>query len=104
VIGTNWKGRSVDFKMIDILRASMLVVCGLRMIYSLILATQTRKIFYLPDTKLGDKWQVVQTFDHRHLYNVSQSDSPHYNAPAYQEDECFEVDGQRQAVSDNTYE
>jgi hypothetical protein len=30
--------------------------------------------------------------------------SPHYNSPAYQEDECFEVDGQRQAVSDNTYE
>jgi hypothetical protein len=45
----------------------------------------------------------VQTFDHRHLYNVSESDSPHYNAPAYQEDECFEVDGQREAVSDNTY-
>jgi hypothetical protein len=71
---------------------------------SLILATQARKIFYLPDTKLGDKWQVVQTFDHRHLYNVSESDSPQYNAPAYQEDECFEDDGRRQAVSDNTYE
>jgi hypothetical protein len=71
---------------------------------SLIFATQARRIFYLPDTKMGDKWQVVQTFDHRHLYNVNESDSPHYNAPAYQEDECFEVDGQRQTVSDNTYE
>jgi hypothetical protein len=71
---------------------------------SLILATQARKIFYLLDTKLGDKWQVVQTFDHRHLYNVSETDSPQYNAPAYQEDECFEADGGRRAVSDNTYE
>jgi hypothetical protein len=71
---------------------------------SLILATQARKIFYLPDTKFGDKWQVVQTFDHRHLYNVSETDSPQYNARAYQEDECLEDDGGRQAVSDKTYD
>jgi hypothetical protein len=68
------------------------------------LATQARKIFYLPDTKLGEKWQAVQTFDHRYFYNVSESDSPQYNGPTYQEHECFEDDGRRQAVSDNTYE
>ncbi|XP_039778099.1 uncharacterized protein LOC120645374 [Panicum virgatum] len=62
---------------------------------SLILATQARKVFYLPDTKLGDNWQVVQTFNHRHLYNVSETESAQYNAPAYQEDECCE-DEQRQ--------
>lgn len=40
---------------------------------SLILATQARKVFYLPDTRFGNNWQVVQTFDHRHLYNVSEN-------------------------------
>jgi hypothetical protein len=37
-----------------------------------ILATHARKVFYLPDTRLGENWQVVQIFDHMHLYNVSQ--------------------------------
>lgn len=55
---------------------------------SLILATQTRKVFYLPNTKLGENWQVVQTYDHRYLYNVRETESVQYNAPAYQEDEC----------------
>jgi hypothetical protein len=36
-----------------------------------ILATQARKVFYLPDTRFGKNWQVVDRFEHRHLYNVS---------------------------------
>lgn len=69
-----------------------------------ILATHARKIFYLPDTRLGPKWQVVQTFDHRHLYNVSQTEAAPYSAPAYQEDECCEEEGVRKGVSDITYD
>ncbi|CAN6325799.1 unnamed protein product [Urochloa humidicola] len=66
-----------------------------------ILATQARKVFYLPDTKLGKNWQVVQTFDHRHLYNVGETEGAQFNSPAYQEDECFDEQGIRQAISDN---
>jgi hypothetical protein len=68
---------------------------------SLILATQFRKVFYLPDTKFGKNWQAVQTFDHRHLYNVRETTVP-FNGPAYQEDECCEDEGRRQVVSDFT--
>jgi len=71
---------------------------------SLILATQARKVFYLPDTKWGNNWQVVQTFDHRHIYNVNECDASQFNAAAYQEDECCEEDGRRQAISDNAYD
>ena len=66
---------------------------------SLILATQAMKVFYLPDTKLGDNWQVVQTFDHRHLYNVSETESAQYNAPAYQEDQCCEDEQRREPLT-----
>jgi len=52
-----------------------------------ILSTQARKVFYLSDTRWGQNWQVVQTFNHRHLYNVSQTESAQYNSPSYQEDE-----------------
>jgi hypothetical protein len=44
---------------------------------SLILATQARKMFYLPDTMSGKNWKLVQTFDHRHLYNVAETDGVH---------------------------
>jgi len=71
---------------------------------SLILATQARKVFYLPDTKLGKKWQVVQTYDHRHLYNVRETVSAQYNAPAYQEDECWDGDERREVVIDTAYD
>jgi hypothetical protein len=58
----------------------------------------------LPDTRLGTNWQVVQTFEHRHLYNVSQSEAVQYTATAYQEDECCEEEGVRKGVSDITYD
>jgi len=69
-----------------------------------ILATQARKVFYLLDTKWGENWLDVQTFDHRHLYNVREIENVHYNAPAYQEDESREEEGRRQAVSNITYD
>uniref|UniRef100_J3LNX2 DUF4218 domain-containing protein n=1 Tax=Oryza brachyantha TaxID=4533 RepID=J3LNX2_ORYBR len=71
---------------------------------SLILATQARKVFYLADTLLGNKWQVVQTYDHRHLYNVREIESAQYNAPAYQEDECCDGDERRATVIDMAYD
>ena len=71
---------------------------------SLILATQDRKVFYLPDTKLGKKWQVVQTYDHRHLYNVREIESAQYNALAYQEDECCVGDERQEAVVGMAYD
>ena len=70
----------------------------------MILATQARKVFYLLDTKLGKKWQIVQTYDHRHLYNVREIESAQYNAPAYQEDECWDGDERREAVIDMAYD
>lgn len=70
---------------------------------SIILATQARKVFYLPDTMCGKNWRVVQTFDHRHLYNVSETDAA-LNIPAYQDDECCGEEGRRKAVSDVTCE
>jgi len=69
---------------------------------SLILATQVRKVFYLPDTKFGNNWQVVQTFDHRHLYNVSETSIP-FSGPAYQEEDCCDQEeGSRQIVVDES--
>ena len=71
---------------------------------SLVLATQAMKVFYLPDTKLGENWQVVQTFDHMHLYNASETESTQNNAPAYQEDECLDEEGRREPLTDIAYE
>jgi hypothetical protein len=39
-----------------------------------ILATQSKKIFYLQDTSFGKDWRVVQKFEHRNIYNVSEKD------------------------------
>jgi len=69
---------------------------------SLILATHAKKVFYLPYTKEGANWHVVQTFDHRHLYNVKETEGGSFSSPAYQENECFEEDGTRHPISDKT--
>lgn len=59
---------------------------------SLILATRATKVFYLPDMKYGKNWQVVQTFDHRHLFNISENEGAPFAGPAYQEEEsCDEA-------------
>jgi hypothetical protein len=66
------------------------------------LATQARKVFYLPDTRFGKNWQVVQTFEHMHLYNVSQTEAVQYNGHAYQEDDYCEEEHTQKSVSDST--
>jgi hypothetical protein len=62
------------------------------------------KVFYLPDTRFGKNWQVVHIFEHRHLYNASQTKVVQYNGPAYQEDECCEEERMQKSVSDSTYD
>lgn len=37
-----------------------------------ILAIQAKKIFYMQDTSLGKDWRVVQKFEHRNIYDVSE--------------------------------
>ena len=55
-----------------------------------ILATQSRKIFYLEDTSLGKDWRVVQKFEHREMYNVAQqSDLTH---DVHQDDYCSDTE------------
>jgi hypothetical protein len=53
-----------------------------------ILATQAKNVFYLTNRDPDDKgWKIVQTYDHRHLYNVSENEGVRYDADAYQEQE-----------------
>jgi hypothetical protein len=52
-----------------------------------VLAYQVDQVFYMEDTALGNDWKVVQTFTHRHLYDVPESETGELNAEdAYQED------------------
>jgi len=37
-----------------------------------ILATQSKKVFYMEDTALGKNWRIVQKFEHRDVYNVTE--------------------------------
>lgn len=58
-----------------------------------ILARQAKTCFYLEDTKLGHPWKVVQTFSHRNVYDVPETDEAiedveEINKDAYQEDNC----------------
>jgi hypothetical protein len=39
-----------------------------------ILTTQASKVFYVPDTGLRGNWRVVQKFQHRHLWSVTETD------------------------------
>jgi hypothetical protein len=63
---------------------------------------QARKVFYIPDTMNGKNWQIVQTFNHKHMYNVAESEGIFYNAPACQDDECCEVQHGQKPVSEFT--
>jgi len=55
-----------------------------------ILATQSKKIFYLPDTALGKDWRIVQKFEHRAMYNVSEKDD--HCASVHQDDSCSDTE------------
>ena len=37
-----------------------------------ILATQSKKVFYVQDTQFGENWRVVQKFEHRSMYDVNE--------------------------------
>jgi hypothetical protein len=39
-----------------------------------ILTTQATKVFYVPDTYLRGNWRVVQKFQHRHLWSVTETE------------------------------
>jgi len=67
---------------------------------SFILATQATQVFYFPDNKHGKNWRIVQRFNHRHLYNVSQIDGVASTAAPYQEQTCVLDIGRRPEVSD----
>lgn len=57
-----------------------------------ILSTQSRKIFYLQDTKEGKNWRVVQKFEHRNHFNVAEKDITNDHVAAYQEDTCSDIE------------
>ena len=40
-----------------------------------ILSSQAETCFYLDDTKFENPWKVVQTFSHRHVYDVPEKES-----------------------------
>jgi hypothetical protein len=59
-----------------------------------ILTTQATKVFYVPDTDLRGKWQVVQKFQHRHLWSVTETElekGPGGSGLTYQDDDSTEV-------------
>ena len=65
-----------------------------------ILANQATQVFYLPDIRNGTNWRIVQTFKHRHLYNVSEIDGVVSTAAPYQEQTCVVDIGRRPEVSE----
>ena len=80
--GLYWMGRVLNLKMMVFFKSINVGSLWYKN-DCYILATQARKVFYLPDTKFGPNWQVVQTFEQRHLYNVSQSEGVQYKSTAY---------------------
>ena len=52
-----------------------------------ILATQSKKIFYLQDTTLGKDSRVVQKFQHRNIFDVSEKDDE-ASHEVHQDDYC----------------
>jgi hypothetical protein len=68
----------------------------------------TRMIVIFWPLRLGRSFicqtQVVQTFEHMHLYNVSQTEAVQYNGHAYQEDDYCEEEHTQKSVSDSTYD
>jgi hypothetical protein len=56
-----------------------------------ILPIQATKVFYVPDTGLGGSWRVVQKFQHRHLWSVTEAETPAGAGLTYQDDEVPQV-------------
>ncbi|XP_066364931.1 uncharacterized protein [Miscanthus floridulus] len=64
-----------------------------------ILATQSKKIFYLQDTSLGKDWRVVQKFEHRNIYDVAEKNEASHDV--HQDDYCSDTEHVVQAGADN---
>ncbi|XP_071685419.1 uncharacterized protein [Lolium perenne] len=57
-----------------------------------ILTSQATKVFYVPDTSLKGKWQVVQKFHHSHLWSVKENEQgPGVAGLSYQEEDSSQV-------------
>lgn len=59
-----------------------------------ILTTQATKVFYLPDTRLKGHWRVVQLFQHRNLWCVTEKDAENGRGGSglsYQDDNSRQV-------------
>ena len=71
-----------------------------------ILTNQATKVFYVPDTALGGKWQVVQKFQHRHLWSVKETEATKGPGDGvgltYQDDEVEKVPVQEREGSVQT--
>jgi hypothetical protein len=66
-----------------------------------ILATQSKKIFYLQDTSLGKDWRVVQKFEHRNIYDVAEKDEVSHDV--HQDDYCSDTEHVVQAEADTKH-
>lgn len=57
-----------------------------------VLASQAKQVFYLSDTKLGKNWRVVQKFQHRHIFDVSevQDESMDFNDTLITHDQVYQ--------------
>lgn len=70
-----------------------------------ILTTQATMVFYVPDTRLHGNWRVVQKFQHRHLWSVTENeigDGPGGIGLSYQDDDTPEVPVQAQEANVQT--
>jgi hypothetical protein len=71
-----------------------------------ILTTQATKVFYVPDTDLRGNWQVVQKFQHRHLWSVKETEVEKGlnggGGLTYQDDDTTEVPVQEKEPSVHT--
>ena len=65
-----------------------------------VLACQAKQVFYLTDTTFGNNWQVVQQFQHRHIFYVQEiedevmdeNDLQDANNEVYQDIESNSID------------
>lgn len=65
-----------------------------------VLACQAKQVFYLNDTILGNNWQIVQKFNHRHVYDVKEfedelvdiAESQNCTNKVYQEIDSNDID------------
>jgi hypothetical protein len=64
-----------------------------------ILATQSKKVFYLQDTSLGKDWRVVQKFEHRNIFDVAEKDEASHDV--HQDDYYFDTKHVVEAGDDN---